>query len=83
MICASGKDEDMTSFYPVSYPALEPSNSTPFKCYLRKKPGDEEDTGQEFVAQSTFVAGEAESVEFFSSDETQRASVGSRCVRKN
>jgi DNA-directed RNA polymerase I subunit RPA49 len=62
----------------VSFPALEPPRSTPFKCYLRKKPKNEEEAGQEFVAQSTFVAGEAESVEFFSSDESQRASVGIR-----
>jgi DNA-directed RNA polymerase I subunit RPA49 len=66
----------------VSWPALEPSKSTPFKCYLRKKQegGKEQkkEGEEEFAKQDTLVAGETESVEFFSSSETKVASVGSR-----
>ncbi|KIM90013.1 hypothetical protein PILCRDRAFT_812811 [Piloderma croceum F 1598] len=61
----------------VSFPAIEPSKSTSFSCYL-KKPRHEDEVTPEFVDQGTFVAGEAEAIEFFSSDESQRASVGSR-----
>jgi DNA-directed RNA polymerase I subunit RPA49 len=64
-------------YLPVSFPAIEPSKSTSFSCYL-KKPGREDEVTQEFSDQGTFVAGEAEAIEFFSSDESQRASVGSR-----
>jgi DNA-directed RNA polymerase I subunit RPA49 len=71
---------DLTAFRPVSFPAIEPSKSTPFECYLQKKPGNEVEAGQEFSALPTFIAGEAETMEFFSSDETERASVGSTYV---
>lgn len=59
----------------VSYPALEPSRHTPFQCYLRKRPQNIDDT-DELTPHSTFMVGEAESIEFFSSDESQRASEG-------
>ena len=71
---------DLTALRPVSFPAIEPSKSTPFECYLRKEPENEEEAGQEFSALPTFIAGEAETMEFFSSEESQRASVGSTCV---
>lgn len=76
------RKRNLTALRPVSFPAIEPSKSTSFNCYLRKEPVNDEEAGQEFVAQSTFVAGEAEAIEFFSSDESQRASAGSRRVSK-
>lgn len=71
-------EKKLTALIPVSFPAIEPSGSTAFKCYLRKEPMNEEEAEREFAEQPTFVAGEAKSVEFFSSEESQNASVGSR-----
>jgi hypothetical protein len=56
-------------------PALKPSQSTSFGCYLYKQTvGKVYDPGSDFVAQPTFVVGEADTVEFFISyEETQKA----------
>ncbi|KAI0628513.1 A49-like RNA polymerase I associated factor-domain-containing protein [Trametes polyzona] len=46
------------------FPSLEPPKSTPFKCYIQKGA----DKNAPFEAQPTIVAGEAETVEFFTAD---------------
>jgi hypothetical protein len=49
---------------------------------LRKNPeaGEEDEEKQEFVRQDTLVAGEADSVEYFTSEETKGAAAGCKCV---
>ncbi|KAL1937406.1 hypothetical protein VTO73DRAFT_13742 [Trametes versicolor] len=47
-----------------SFPSLEPPKSTAFKCYVQKGA----DKNAPFETQSTIVAGEAETVEFFTAD---------------
>ncbi|KAH9852921.1 RNA polymerase I associated factor A49-like protein [Lenzites betulinus] len=47
-----------------SFPSLEPPKSTAFKCYVQKGA----DKSAPFEAQPTIVAGEAETVEFFTAD---------------
>ncbi|KAI0830235.1 RNA polymerase I associated factor A49-like protein [Trametes gibbosa] len=47
-----------------SFPSLEPPKSTAFKCYVQKGA----DKNAPFEAQPTIVAGEAETVEFFTAD---------------
>ncbi|RPD77153.1 RNA polymerase I associated factor, A49-like protein [Lentinus tigrinus ALCF2SS1-7] len=47
-----------------SFPSLEPPNTTPFQCYVRKG----RDKNAPFETQPTILAGEAETVEFFSAD---------------
>jgi hypothetical protein len=64
-----------------SFPALKPPEPTPFNCYLRTS----RDTGRdddEFAELPTFVAGESDTVEFFTSiEETQKVAAGGcKCV---
>ncbi|KAI0369256.1 RNA polymerase I associated factor A49-like protein [Pilatotrama ljubarskyi] len=47
-----------------SFPSLEPPKSTPFKCYVQKGA----DKSAPFETQPTIIAGEAETVEFFTAD---------------
>ncbi|OSD00005.1 RNA polymerase I associated factor A49-like protein [Trametes coccinea BRFM310] len=47
-----------------SFPSLEPPKSTAFKCYVQKGA----DKSAPFEAQPTLIAGEAETVEFFTAD---------------
>ncbi|KAI0651188.1 RNA polymerase I associated factor A49-like protein [Trametes meyenii] len=47
-----------------SFPALDPPKPTAFKCYVQKGA----DKSAPFEAQPTIVAGEAETVEFFTAD---------------
>ncbi|KII90120.1 hypothetical protein PLICRDRAFT_40321 [Plicaturopsis crispa FD-325 SS-3] len=62
----------------VSYPALQPPKKTPFKCYIRPQQREAATEDEVLSAQTTFVAGEADTVEFVSSSETQSASAGCR-----
>lgn len=64
----------------VSYPTIQPSKSTPFNCYIQQRTKNDDEVDQEFASQPTFVAGEADSIEFFSSNESQKAAMGCRCV---
>ncbi|KAF8549007.1 RNA polymerase I associated factor, A49-like protein [Imleria badia] len=59
-----------------NFPAIKPPKSTPFHCYQTEKVTVDEDT--QFAELPTLVAGETDAVDFFSSSETRRASVGSR-----
>ena len=75
------------SWSKVTFPALEPPKSIPYKCYLRAAPRDErsdEDGPQEedFASQDTLVVGEGDTVEFSTSDESKEAVVGCRFVFK-
>ncbi|KZT68077.1 RNA polymerase I associated factor, A49-like protein [Daedalea quercina L-15889] len=56
-----------------SFPAHRPPKNTSFRCWRRDKRVDGTDP---FASQDTIVAGETETVEFFTSGETQQASVG-------
>ncbi|KAI0659646.1 RNA polymerase I associated factor A49-like protein [Cubamyces menziesii] len=47
-----------------SFPSLEPPKSTAFKCYVQKGA----DKSAPFETQPTIIAGEAETVEFFTAD---------------
>jgi DNA-directed RNA polymerase I subunit RPA49 len=70
--------------FAVSFPALEPPKSISFRCYQRKKRKADilqEEGEEDFAKQDILLAGETKSVEFFSSDETRRASAGCRRVR--
>ncbi|PFH46283.1 hypothetical protein AMATHDRAFT_8014 [Amanita thiersii Skay4041] len=61
----------------VSYPALEPPTSTPFKCYTRKKAKADAatDGAKEQAQKNVLVVGETDSVEFVSNeDESKKAS---------
>ncbi|KAI9573483.1 Rpa49 subunit specific to nuclear RNA polymerase I [Boletus coccyginus] len=60
----------------VNFPAVKPPTSTPFDCYRTEKASADEDT--HFAELPTLVAGETNAVDFFSSSEGRRASVGSR-----
>lgn len=60
-----------------SFPALQPSNSTPFQCYTR--PSHSSTAGaseQEFAAQPIIIAGETDSVEFYSTNEAETVATG-------
>ncbi|KIJ61208.1 hypothetical protein HYDPIDRAFT_97072 [Hydnomerulius pinastri MD-312] len=64
-----------------NFPSIKPTKSTTFKCYQTAKKAktsaDDEEDGN-FAELPTLIAGETDAVDFYSSDETQRASVGSR-----
>jgi len=64
----------------VNFPAVKPPTDTPFDCYQTENAPADEDT--HFAELPTLVAGETNAVDFFSSSESRRASVGSRCVSK-
>ncbi|CAL1698160.1 unnamed protein product [Somion occarium] len=55
-----------------SFPALQPSRSTSFQCYERKK----NDETQDFISKDTFIVGETDTMEFVSSPESKAASAG-------
>ncbi|KAF9239431.1 Rpa49 subunit specific to nuclear RNA polymerase I [Melanogaster broomeanus] len=59
-----------------NFPAIQPSKSTTFKCYQTSKKAIASADGDE--DSPTLIAGETDAVDFFSSEETQRASSGSR-----
>lgn len=64
-----------------NFPSVKPTKSTSFKCYrtqTQKTKADNEEVP--FAEMPMLIAGETEAVDFYSSEETQRASVGSRCV---
>ncbi|CDO68785.1 hypothetical protein BN946_scf184989.g51 [Trametes cinnabarina] len=54
---------ELTSFL-ASFPCLQPPKSTAFKCYVQKGA----DKSAPFELQPTLIAGEAETVEFFTAD---------------
>ncbi|KAI0744617.1 RNA polymerase I associated factor, A49-like protein [Earliella scabrosa] len=55
-----------------SFPSLQPPKSTAFQCYARKG----RDKNASFESQEAIVAGEAETVEFFSADSGPLSSAG-------
>jgi len=57
----------------VSFPSLQPSKSTAFKCYVA-----EDEEGKEFVKQKTTIVGETDSVEFTGSNMNEAGETGSR-----
>jgi DNA-directed RNA polymerase I subunit RPA49 len=57
----------------VSFPSLQPSKSTAFKCYVAE--GEE---GEDFEKQRTTIAGETDTVEFTGSDMNEAGETGSR-----
>jgi DNA-directed RNA polymerase I subunit RPA49 len=66
---------------PVNFPSVKPTKSTPFKCYRTQTQKRKADNGDvPFAEMPLLIAGETEAVDFYSSDETRRASVGSRYV---
>ncbi|OAX37723.1 Rpa49 subunit specific to nuclear RNA polymerase I [Rhizopogon vinicolor AM-OR11-026] len=72
-------DQPPTQLGPVlaNFPSVKPTKSTPFKCYrTHKKKSDNEEVP--FAETPLLIAGETEAVDFYSSEETRRASVGSR-----
>ncbi|KIK92192.1 hypothetical protein PAXRUDRAFT_147843 [Paxillus rubicundulus Ve08.2h10] len=76
-------DQPKSQLGPVlaNFPAIKPSKSTTFKCYQTSKKTKASADGDEdgdFAQLQTLVAGETNVVDFFSSEESQRASVGSR-----
>ncbi|TDL26883.1 Rpa49 subunit specific to nuclear RNA polymerase I [Rickenella mellea] len=59
----------------VSFPAIQPPNSTPFQCFRRPNaPADIAE--REFSLQPLLVAGETDSVEFYSANESETATQG-------
>jgi hypothetical protein len=62
-----------------SFPALKPSQATSFRCYLRTNAGGADGELAEFAVQPTFIAGEADSVEFFSLYEETRKAQSAGC----
>ncbi|KAJ8586617.1 RNA polymerase I associated factor, A49-like protein [Rhizopogon salebrosus TDB-379] len=63
----------------VNFPSVKPTKSTPFKCYRTQTQKRKADNGDvPFAEMPLLIAGETEAVDFYSSDETRRASVGSR-----
>ncbi|KAF9228125.1 RNA polymerase I associated factor, A49-like protein [Gyrodon lividus] len=76
-------DQPKSGLGPVlaNFPAIKPSKSTTFKCYQTSKKARasaNSDGDLDFAELPTLIAGETDTVNFFSSEETQRASVGSR-----
>ncbi|KAK7688536.1 hypothetical protein QCA50_008074 [Cerrena zonata] len=67
-------NQNPTQLGPVlaSFPAIEPSSSTSFQCYLRNKKEEEKD----FASKDTLIAGETDTVEFVSSN-SREATAGS------
>ncbi|KAH7907255.1 Rpa49 subunit specific to nuclear RNA polymerase I [Hygrophoropsis aurantiaca] len=58
---------------------LQPSKSIAYKCYLTKEHTEDDDAEKPaFAEQPILIAGEGNAVEFYTSDETQRAPVGCR-----
>ncbi|KAI5119569.1 hypothetical protein M0805_005633 [Coniferiporia weirii] len=72
-------DKDISVIGPVlaSFPALQPPKSTPFSVYLRPD-SSPLDNQQEFASRPIAVAGETDSVEFYSTSESADAAVGCR-----
>ncbi|KAG2143922.1 Rpa49 subunit specific to nuclear RNA polymerase I [Suillus cothurnatus] len=74
-------DQPATQLGPVlaNFPSVKPTKSTSFKCYktqTQKPTTDDEE--KPFVEIPMLIAGETEAVDFYSSDETRRGSLGSR-----
>ncbi|KAG1733711.1 Rpa49 subunit specific to nuclear RNA polymerase I [Suillus lakei] len=74
-------DQPATQLGPVlaNFPSVKPTKSTSFKCYktqTQKPTMDDEE--MPFVEMPMVIAGETEAVDFYSSEETRRGSVGSR-----
>ncbi|KAF8578888.1 RNA polymerase I associated factor, A49-like protein [Ramaria rubella] len=67
--------ESMSTAGPVivAFPALQPAQSTAFKCYAKrpKKSSAGEPTVQDFASKGTIIAGETDSVEFYSRSTAQ------------
>ncbi|KAH7882046.1 Rpa49 subunit specific to nuclear RNA polymerase I [Phlebopus sp. FC_14] len=64
-----------------NFPSIKPSKSTTFKCYQTAKRPEatmDEDEETNFAALQTLIAGETDAIDLYSSDETRKASVGSR-----
>ncbi|KAH7920228.1 RNA polymerase I associated factor, A49-like protein [Leucogyrophana mollusca] len=63
-----------------NFPSIKAPKSTPFKCYLTQARAEGEIGGEErpFAELPTHIAGEADAVDFYTSAETRRASVGCR-----
>ncbi|KAH9943769.1 RNA polymerase I associated factor, A49-like protein [Amylocystis lapponica] len=55
-----------------SFPALQPPKSTSFQCWRRRNASDNEP----FASQETLIAGEADTVDFYSASEFGQASSG-------
>ncbi|EGO02918.1 hypothetical protein SERLA73DRAFT_165847 [Serpula lacrymans var. lacrymans S7.3] len=62
----------------VNFPSIKPPQNTPFVRYKINNKGSGNDDTAVHADDKIIVAGETNSVEFFSSDETQRASAGCR-----
>lgn len=64
----------------VHFPSVRPSKSTPFKCYRtgKNETSTKGDADTDFADIPALIAGETDAVEFYSSDETRRASEGCR-----
>lgn len=74
---------DLRVFSVVSFPALEVTASTAFRCYARKKLKNKGDTVEaKEDHQDMLVIGETDCVEFVSNEEETRkaAGAGCRCV---
>ncbi|KAG1838570.1 Rpa49 subunit specific to nuclear RNA polymerase I [Suillus subalutaceus] len=74
-------DQPATQLGPVlaNFPSVKPTKSTSFKCYktqTQKPTTDNEE--MPFVEIPMLIAGETEAVDFYSSEETRRGSLGSR-----
>lgn len=65
-----------------NFPSIKPTQSTSFKCYRAQK-NKTKNEEVPFAEIPMLIAGETEVVDFFSSEEAQRSSVGSRCVHTN
>ncbi|KAF7977898.1 hypothetical protein HWV62_2454 [Athelia sp. TMB] len=74
----SGQPESQIGPVLVCYPAIQPSKTIPFDCYSRKKAKNDDHDDHDFSTRPTFVAAESHAIEFFSSDESQRAAAGCR-----
>ncbi|KAH8112061.1 Rpa49 subunit specific to nuclear RNA polymerase I [Phellopilus nigrolimitatus] len=72
-------DKDISAVGPVlaSFPALHPPKATPFSVYS-KRDSTPKDNEQEFASRPILVAGETDSIEFYSTTEGFNASQGSR-----
>ena len=68
----------MTAPSPASFPAIVPPKATEYKCYERGTKMKKDDV--EFASKRLFVGGESDSVEYFTTDESEEASKGCKCV---
>jgi A49-like RNA polymerase I associated factor len=69
--------------FSVAFPAIEPHKSISYKCYLRagsRKEDNEDNEHEDFASQDSLIAGEGETVKYFTLDETKEAAVGCRFV---